>query len=46
MRELGVEKVGVTHCSGVMAIHQFAMEYGEDFVPLGVGRVLTFPAPR
>jgi 7,8-dihydropterin-6-yl-methyl-4-(beta-D-ribofuranosyl)aminobenzene 5'-phosphate synthase len=44
LQELGVEKVGVTHCSGVQAIYAFSMGYGENFVPLGVGRVLTFPA--
>jgi len=44
MQELGVEKVGVTHCSGVRAIYAFSMGYGENFVPLGVGRVLRFPA--
>lgn len=44
LQELGVEKVGVTHCSGVQAIQAFSMGYGENFIPLGVGRVLNFPA--
>jgi 7,8-dihydropterin-6-yl-methyl-4-(beta-D-ribofuranosyl)aminobenzene 5'-phosphate synthase len=41
---MGVEKVGATHCTGDAAIDAFRDEYGEDFVPLGVGRVLTFRA--
>jgi 7,8-dihydropterin-6-yl-methyl-4-(beta-D-ribofuranosyl)aminobenzene 5'-phosphate synthase len=46
MRALEVEKVGVSHCSGMRAIAAFSREYARDFVPLGVGRVLTFPSPR
>jgi 7,8-dihydropterin-6-yl-methyl-4-(beta-D-ribofuranosyl)aminobenzene 5'-phosphate synthase len=46
VRELGIEKVGATHCTGDAAIAEFADEYGDDFVPLGVGRVLTFQAAR
>ena len=42
----GVEKVGVTHCSGMQAIAAFSRGFGRNFVPLGVGRVLTFAAPR
>ena len=46
MQALEVEKVGASHCSGMPAIAAFSREYGRDFVPLGVGRVLTFPSPR
>ena len=46
MLALGVEKVGVTHCSGMQAIAAFSRGFGRNFVPLGVGRVLTFAAPR
>jgi 7,8-dihydropterin-6-yl-methyl-4-(beta-D-ribofuranosyl)aminobenzene 5'-phosphate synthase len=46
VRNLGVRKVGATHCTGDAAIEAFANEYGDDFVPLGVGRVLTFQAVR
>jgi 7,8-dihydropterin-6-yl-methyl-4-(beta-D-ribofuranosyl)aminobenzene 5'-phosphate synthase len=46
VRNLGVRRVGATHCTGDAAIEAFANEYGEDFMPLGVGRVLTFPAAR
>ncbi len=42
---LEVEKVGVTHCSGMAAIDAFSRQYGRSFVPLGVGRVLSFPVP-
>ncbi len=45
MLELGVERAGATHCSGTEAIAAFSRRFGRDFVPLGVGRVLTFPAP-
>jgi 7,8-dihydropterin-6-yl-methyl-4-(beta-D-ribofuranosyl)aminobenzene 5'-phosphate synthase len=40
-RELGVEKVGPTHCTGDGAIALFKAEYGADFFPMGVGRVVT-----
>ena len=43
---LEVEQVGVSHCSGMPAIAAFSRQYGSDFVPLGVGRVLTFPSPQ
>ena len=46
MRNLGVEKIGVTHCSGMLALTAFSRAYESDFVPLGVGRVLTFPVVR
>jgi metal-dependent hydrolase (beta-lactamase superfamily II) len=46
VRELGVEKVGATHCTGDAAIAEFADEYGDDFVPLGIGRMLTFQVVR
>ena len=39
-RELGVEKCGATHCTGEEAIELFKEAYGEDFVPMGAGRVL------
>jgi 7,8-dihydropterin-6-yl-methyl-4-(beta-D-ribofuranosyl)aminobenzene 5'-phosphate synthase len=46
VRAVGVEMVGATHCTGDAAIAAFADEFGDDFVRLGVGRVLTFPAAR
>jgi 7,8-dihydropterin-6-yl-methyl-4-(beta-D-ribofuranosyl)aminobenzene 5'-phosphate synthase len=38
-RELGVRKVGASHCTGDRAIQLFKEAYGEDFVPIGVGRI-------
>jgi len=39
-RELGVLRVGATHCTGDRAIQQFKVAYGENYVLLGVGKVL------
>ncbi|MFC1661414.1 MBL fold metallo-hydrolase [Gemmatimonadota bacterium] len=44
-RRLQVKRAGPTHCSGLMAMTVFQSAYGEDFVRLGVGRVLRFPLP-
>jgi len=44
-QRLGVERVGPTHCSGLVAMNAFQDTYGEDFQRLGVGRVLRFPLP-
>lgn len=38
-RELGVQKVGASHCTGDKPIELFKQEYREDFVPIGVGRI-------
>ncbi|MBN1423119.1 MBL fold metallo-hydrolase [Candidatus Fermentibacteria bacterium] len=40
-RELGVEKVGPTHCTGDQAIALFKQEFGSDFLRMGVGRVVA-----
>ncbi|MBN2031527.1 MBL fold metallo-hydrolase [bacterium] len=37
---LGVEKCGATHCIGDTAIGLFKEAYGENYIPMGVGRVL------
>lgn len=42
LEELGVTHAGPSHCTGGEAILQFADFYGDNFVPLGVGRVLEF----
>ncbi len=39
-RRLGVERAGPCHCSGNPAILKFRQEYGDDFIQIGVGRVL------
>ena len=38
-RDLGVEKVGPSHCTGPRAIELFRQAYGKDFVPVGVGKI-------
>jgi 7,8-dihydropterin-6-yl-methyl-4-(beta-D-ribofuranosyl)aminobenzene 5'-phosphate synthase len=45
-QQLGVEKCGPTHCTGEPQIAAFQDAYGENFVTMGVGKVLTFAAPR
>lgn len=42
LKALGVVKCGASHCTGDAAIKQFKEAFGNDFVELGVGRVLTF----
>jgi 7,8-dihydropterin-6-yl-methyl-4-(beta-D-ribofuranosyl)aminobenzene 5'-phosphate synthase len=41
-KELGVLKVGATHCTGDTAIKRFKDAYGKNYVDMGVGRVLKF----
>jgi len=41
-RRLGIERAGPTHCSGPQAMDLFRDAYGEDFIPMGAGRVLRF----
>ncbi len=40
LRTLGVERVAPSHCTGEAAIEIFKKEYGTNFLPSGVGRVL------
>jgi len=42
-RDLAVEKVGATHCTGERAIEMFRNIYGENFVPVGTGGVVQAP---
>lgn len=42
-RSLDVHRAGPTHCSGARAMEIFREAYGDDFVSLGVGRVVRFP---
>jgi 7,8-dihydropterin-6-yl-methyl-4-(beta-D-ribofuranosyl)aminobenzene 5'-phosphate synthase len=39
-RELGVQKVGASHCTGEKAIAAFRKAYSSDFIELGAGRVV------
>jgi 7,8-dihydropterin-6-yl-methyl-4-(beta-D-ribofuranosyl)aminobenzene 5'-phosphate synthase len=41
-KALSVQKCGATHCTGDEQIELFRKGYGDDFVSLGVGKVLTF----
>ena len=42
MKNLGVEYVTPTHCTGDLAIDMFKAEYGENYIPGGVGRIIEF----
>lgn len=39
-KELGVQKVGATHCTGDKAIQLFKDAYGKNYVPMGVGQII------
>jgi len=39
-RESGVVKCGATHCTGEKQIEWFRQAYGENYVPMGVGRII------
>jgi 7,8-dihydropterin-6-yl-methyl-4-(beta-D-ribofuranosyl)aminobenzene 5'-phosphate synthase len=41
-KALGVEKCGATHCTGERAIALFKEAYGENYVSMGVGKVIQF----
>jgi 7,8-dihydropterin-6-yl-methyl-4-(beta-D-ribofuranosyl)aminobenzene 5'-phosphate synthase len=40
--KLGVKRCGATHCTGDKQIGAFRKHYGENYVPMGVGRVVKF----
>lgn len=40
-QRLGVQKVAPCHCTGERAITMFATDYGEAFIQVGVGTVIT-----
>jgi hypothetical protein len=42
LKNLGVEYVTPTHCSGDLAIEMFKEAYGENYIPGGVGRIIEF----
>jgi len=43
-KELGVKRVGATHCTGDAAIGLFRKAFGADFVEMGVGRKIELGA--
>jgi len=42
LKLLGVEYITPTHCTGDLAIEIFKNEYGENYIPGGVGRIIEF----
>jgi len=42
-KDLGVIKVGASHCTGDRAIELFKQAYKENFVRMGVGKVIRIP---
>ncbi len=44
--ELGVEKCGATHCTGDKAIGMFKKAFGENYMPMGTGKVFEIPDER
>ncbi len=43
LKELGVKKVGPSHCTGEIPIELFKKAWGEDFVNLGCGAKIKIP---
>ncbi len=41
--EAGVIKCGATHCTGDEQIKMFARAYGNNYVEMGVGRIISIP---
>ncbi len=42
MKNLGVEYITPTHCTGDLAIEMFKDAYGDNYIPGGVGRIIEF----
>ncbi len=42
-KALGVKKCGATHCTGDKAIELFKEAYGDQYVPMGTGRMIEVP---
>jgi 7,8-dihydropterin-6-yl-methyl-4-(beta-D-ribofuranosyl)aminobenzene 5'-phosphate synthase len=42
IKELGVRRVGPCHCSGDLARQLFKIEYGDNYIDAGVGRMISF----
>jgi len=42
LKNLGVEYITPTHCTGELAIEMFKEAYGENYIPGGVGRIIEF----
>ena len=46
IKELGVQKIGPTHCTGDQAIALFKEAWGENFVSMGVGKKILLRAEK
>jgi len=44
-RELGIQKVAPSHCTGDRAVQAFREAWGDDFLDLGCGAELKLPRP-
>jgi 7,8-dihydropterin-6-yl-methyl-4-(beta-D-ribofuranosyl)aminobenzene 5'-phosphate synthase len=40
--EIGVKRCGAAHCTGTVPMKLFEKKYGENFIRMGVGRVIRF----
>lgn len=40
LKAMGVEECGATHCTGDKAIQLFKEAFGENYIPMGVGKVI------
>ena len=43
MRQAGVQKIGLSHCTGFRASMMFARAFGDDFFPNYAGTKITLP---
>ena len=41
LRELGVQNLGASHCTGDKAIELFKKDFGKNYIPLGVGKEIV-----
>jgi len=46
LRQLGVERVAPSHCTGELAIRMFAEEYADKFIQSGAGTIINIQHPR
>ena len=42
IKELGVKKIGPTHCTGDTAIAMFKKTWGQNYISMGVGKQLRY----
>ena len=44
-QHMKVAKCGATHCTGDVQIGMFKEAFGDNYVPMGTGRVIEIPGP-